>query len=407
MYISYDGLTDPLGQSQVLPYLQLLSKQGIQFTVLSFEKKDRLQKEGATVKRITDRAHITWKPLLFTARPPVVSKMYDRYRMWRTASVLHKKNRFDLIHCRSYVAAETGLRLKKRSGVKMLFDMRGFWADERVDNGQWSLQNSLYRRIYRHYKKKEKGFLLHADGIVSLTQAAKDYLLQQPGYGQLDIEVIPCCADLEHFNYATVKPEAIAALKSSLNIPAYAKVITYSGSVGGWYMIREMFSFFIALQQQDPDYVLLFLTKDDPEAVRKQASEAGIANEKIVVTYSGRQQMPQFLALSHCGIFFIKNSFSKMASSPVKHAELMGMGIPVICNSIGDTGKIITETGTGLLVDDFSNSSMAAVVQKVAQLESIDKNYIRSCALKYFDLKNGVQKYSALYNKIFSSTRPA
>ena len=47
LYISYDGLTDPLGQSQILPYLQHLAKESYQFTILSFEKKvgnDRLIK---------------------------------------------------------------------------------------------------------------------------------------------------------------------------------------------------------------------------------------------------------------------------------------------------------------------------------------------------------------------------
>ena len=34
-------MTDPLGQSQVLPYLIGLTKEGYQFTILSFEKKER------------------------------------------------------------------------------------------------------------------------------------------------------------------------------------------------------------------------------------------------------------------------------------------------------------------------------------------------------------------------------
>ena len=124
--------------------------------------------------------------------------MYDRYRMWKTALRLHKKHGFDLTHCRSYIAAEIGLRLKQRFGVKMLFDMRGFWADEKVDNGQWNQQHILYRAIYRHYKKKEKQFLENADGIVSLTESAKGHLLKQKDYQHLFIDVIPCCADLDH-----------------------------------------------------------------------------------------------------------------------------------------------------------------------------------------------------------------
>ena len=43
LYLSYDGMTDPLGQSQVLPYIIGLSQEGFQFTLISFEKKDRYE----------------------------------------------------------------------------------------------------------------------------------------------------------------------------------------------------------------------------------------------------------------------------------------------------------------------------------------------------------------------------
>ena len=35
LYISYDGMTDPLGRSQVLPYLEGLAKRGHEITLVS------------------------------------------------------------------------------------------------------------------------------------------------------------------------------------------------------------------------------------------------------------------------------------------------------------------------------------------------------------------------------------
>ena len=40
LYLSYDGLTDPLGQAQILPYLLGLENQGMGFVIISFEKKE-------------------------------------------------------------------------------------------------------------------------------------------------------------------------------------------------------------------------------------------------------------------------------------------------------------------------------------------------------------------------------
>ena len=402
MYISYDGLTDPLGQSQILPYLEGLTGYGYEFTVLSFEKKDRFKSEKKIVQEIIDRARIKWVPLLFTAKPPVLSKIYDRYRLRKAVVTLQKKEKFDMVHCRSYVAAEAGLILKKKYSTKFLFDMRGFWADEKADNGQWDLKKFLYREIYNHYKKREKEFLLNADGIVTLTRAAKDYLLSKPEYKHLSIEVIPCCADLCHFDYNKISTGDLASLRSSLRIPQDAKVITYLGSVGGWYMTREMFSFFRLLHHQHPEYRLLILTKDDGEQVKKEAGAAGITVDNIIVEYSTRKQLPLYLALSDCSIFFIRNTFSKMASSPTKHAELMGMGIPVICNDIGDTGNIVHTTKTGIVTNDFSDSSLSVIVNQVKGLENINKEVIRNYAKDIFDLQAGIKKYLSAYKKTFS-----
>ena len=191
-------------------------------------------------------------------------------------------------------------------------------------------------------------------------------------------------------------------LRKELKIPDRTKVITYLGSAGGWYMTREMFFFVKMLSNKHPEYMMLVLTKDDPEIIKTEASEAGIPTEKIIVTYATRNRLPQFLALSTYGIFFIRNTFSKMASSPTKHGEFLGMGIPVICNEIGDTGSIVNDTKTGILIDDFSERSFENAICRMTELEKVRKEDIRNCAEKIFDLKVGVQKYLEMYNSIMA-----
>src|SRR2546428_7725931 len=104
LYITYDGLTDPLGQSQILPYLIGLSEHGYVFTVLSFEKKKKFEKESEHIRQITREAGIEWFPLSFTSSPPLLSKLYDALRMRVKAFSLHRKYGFDMVHCRSYIA---------------------------------------------------------------------------------------------------------------------------------------------------------------------------------------------------------------------------------------------------------------------------------------------------------------
>ena len=145
LYITYDGLTDPLGQSQILPYLEGLSLNGYQFTILSFEKKNRFKEGKDFIEKRCADSGISWVPLIFTVNPPLLSKFYDAFRMRNKAVALHKQKGFDLVHCRSYIAADVGLYLKQKFGVKFFFDMRGFWADEKKDGGSWNMDHPVFK----------------------------------------------------------------------------------------------------------------------------------------------------------------------------------------------------------------------------------------------------------------------
>ena len=65
LYVSYDGMTDPLGQGQVINYLIGLSKKGYKFDILSSEKEDHFEKEGNYIQQLLRDNNITWFPLKF------------------------------------------------------------------------------------------------------------------------------------------------------------------------------------------------------------------------------------------------------------------------------------------------------------------------------------------------------
>src|ERR1041384_3661687 len=46
LFVSYNGMLDPLGQSQVIPYLRELAQRGVRFTLLSFERAKAFTPEG-------------------------------------------------------------------------------------------------------------------------------------------------------------------------------------------------------------------------------------------------------------------------------------------------------------------------------------------------------------------------
>ena len=355
LYLSYDGLTDALGQSQILPYLLGLEKIGHSFHIISFEKKEAFAQFQAIIEEQIKGKHITWHPLFYTKKPPVLSTLYDLKRMKKSAFSLQKSHHFDAIHCRSYLPGLIALKLKKKFGCPFIFDMRGFWADERVEGNLWNLKHPIYRQIYSYIKRKEETLLAEADAIISLTNAGKKSVLT--AYPKLEIStkisVIPCCVDDKLF---TVLPENKEVLKS-LGIDMKKNILGYVGSLGTWYMLDEMLAFFKIQQLKDSNLHFLFLTKDSQDIVYAKAKALGLNLNDITVVSVPYQKIPSVMNVIDYGLFFIRPSFSKQASSPIKQAEFMAMGIPLICNSgIGDTGEIILQHQSGFVFDELSHA---------------------------------------------------
>ena len=144
-------MTDPLGQSQVLPYIINIDKKKYKFHLISFEKRTRFKQNKSQIQNICDKNNISWRPLIYTKNPPLFSTLWDLVKLNQSIKKIGSKTTFDIIHCRSYLPAIFGLKFKKKWNVKMLFDMRGFWADERVEGGLWNLKNPIYKLVYKYF----------------------------------------------------------------------------------------------------------------------------------------------------------------------------------------------------------------------------------------------------------------
>jgi len=403
LYISYDGMTDPLGQSQVIPYLQGLSAKGHEITLISCEKQERFSAHGKMIAALLSASSIAWHPVPYSSLPSVLSKQLNLFRMEKKARKLCEVLKPAAVHCRSYMAALIGLKLKRKYGIQFIFDMRGFWADERIDGNIWSLGNPLHKRIYAYFKKMETDFLRNADYTISLTENAKKEILSWPALKgtKVPVEVIPCCADLALFSAASVDPAKQKSLQARLGITENDLVISYLGSIGTWYMLDEMLDFFKCLLAKKANAKFLFITPDTADQIHESAKRKGIPQERIAVVSAQRAEVPAYLSLSAISLYFIKPLYSKKASSPTKTAEIMGLGIPLITNSgIGDSDLILGEAKAGALINEFTTAEYERIIEQIDVLLKLDKTTIAQASEKYFSLQRGVEKYAAVYAKL-------
>lgn len=405
LFISYDGLTDPLGQSQIIPYLAGLTKYGYEFTILSCDKPALYKKNKEYVEKLIAPYPIKWASIPYHKNPPVLSSMFDFYQLKKRAKALHKTEKFDMVHTRPGVPTLVALWLKKRYGIKFLNDVRGFWADERVDGGMWNLKNPLFKKIYSFFKQHEYECIERSDYTTCLTYHAKNemHTWKNISHQPIPIEVIPCSADLELFNPGKIDEELKQRFKNELGIKDDDLVISYLGSIGGWYMTDEMMQFCKVVSDKIPGAKFLFISPHRHEVIMEAANKFNIPANKIIVKHGRRHEVPVLLSFSHYSLFFIKACYSKISSSPTKHGEIMAMGIPVITNAgVGDVEEITTKYNAGIVLKELNTIEYEKAAALIAGKKKFNNEEIIAGAKEYYDLEKAIEKYAAVYKKIVS-----
>jgi glycosyltransferase involved in cell wall biosynthesis len=390
LYISYDGMLEPLGQSQVLAYLIRLASHR-RFHLISFEKsadwsnvvdRQRIAKEIAN-------AGIDWHPLRYHKSPSALATCWDIFCGISLGLWLVVRCPISVVHARSYVASLMALAIKRIAGVKYIFDMRGFWADERVDGKLWSKAGKLYSLA----KFFERHFFLAADHVVVLTNAT---VRELKGFTYLKdcfpaLTVIPTCADLKNFKRDTDRP-----VDSKF-------VLGYVGSAGTWYLFDEVAKCFALLLKIHPEAKLLVVNRNDHSYINERLILAGITNDSVDLVASNHANVPKLMARMSAGIFFYQPSYSRIACAPTKLAEFLGCGIPCLSNvGIGDMADLLETEQVGVAIKSYDDESKMVAIKQLIKLvnEPNISNRCVTAAQKHFSLDEGVRLYDEIYNRL-------
>ncbi len=386
LYISYDGALDPLGRSQVVPYVEGLAARGYRFHLLTFEKPSRWADREAR-HRMADRlagAGVRWHPLTYHKRPPVAATAWDLVRGFRRVARIHAQEPLSLVHARSYPSALLAHRLWSRQGVPFVFDMRGFYPEERVDGGLWRAGGVLFRLT----KRLEARFLRDAAGVVTLTQASVPALrsLMEGLSSRASLAVIPTSVDLARF-----RP-----------IPRSSSGFTlgYFGSIGTWYLLEEMMELGRVLLDEVGDSRLLFVVNSESERVRSAASAKGIPPARIEIRSVSHEEVPSAVGQADATFFLIRPAPSKVSSAATKFGESLAMGIPVMVNrGVGDSAAVVESDAVGVVVEGFTGGAYREAVSRLvalARAPGIRERCVGSAAARY-DLARAVDAYASLY----------
>jgi len=390
LFLTYDGLEDHIAQSQILPYVEGLAGRGWQFTVISHEK-------GATpssplVARLA-AADIRWvRRRYHRGNPAKTVPLHVAADLQAAAHQVLRSGRFDIVHARSYLPGLSAIPFARTSGAKFLFDMRGFWIDEKIDSGLWRRG-----RMYDAGKRIERALFRNADGVVSLTHVGRTELLAWPEIARrrTPITVIPTCVDVDSFTPPSGRRGSDAPL------------IGWVGSLGERYPIDAAARVVARLRQRAPGTRWLVLTNSDSSLVGAAATRAGIPEGALEVRSVPYAEIPAQLARVDATISFVKRSFATLATCPTKFGESLAMGAPVVVNhGIGDCADIVSSERVGT-VTDLSAASLDRAADELVQLLAGGGVQERCVAVarERFSLRGALDRYEQTYFDLLRNRR--
>ena len=389
LYLTRNGLLEPLGQSQVFGYLRgLSSDHGI--TLITYEKPEDWADTARVdqARRACARHGIRWLPQRFRPRPKLIAPALSMLRMvwlvWREV----RAGRAELIHVRSYIPAAVALSVHRLTGVPFIFDMRALWPEEMITAGRLRRGSMLHNAL----RRLERLCLRDAAAVVSLTEAAVEHLkatYPDELAGQR-IRVIPTCADLDRFTPTSESGED--------EVHGCVGTVT-----SGWFRIDWLAAYFRAVARANASARFEVVTRDDPDSVHAQLDPDRTLGNLSVFACTP-EDMPEAVRRQCASVmFYAGGAISELGRSPTRMAEILGCGIPVVANSgVGDVAGIVARYRVGVLVEDSSDAAMDRAVQQLSELRA-DPDLPARCrraAEEVFSLERGTEAYRALYAEI-------
>lgn len=391
LYLTHDGLTDSLGESQVLSYILELEKRRINYYIISFEKR----KNKGKIKRINkllENKNIRWHPITYYNKPFILGTLFNVIQLYFLLLYILIFNRPNLIHARSYLMTFVAISLKKIININVIFDMRGFWIDEKIESNSWSeLQKSIVidrLRFLESYSFKK------ADFIIALTNASKQELIAKFSINSKNIEVIPTCVNNKYFYY---DENIRKSFRSKLGIDQDTSIFLYSGSIGGYYNFDEMINIFIELKKIKQNSLFFVLSLVDRNFILNKFRSRNINESDFIIDSCNLEDVHKYLCMADIGLILYDNSYSSLARCPTKMGEYIKCNLKVLAPlNVGDLNNVFNlNKNIGVQFDDYSKVSYNKALNKIIKFSRDEKveNF------SFFDLEDGVNKYHNVYER--------
>lgn len=332
--------------------------------------------------------------------PPAGPAGINEWRLIRATEArleqLTRELRPDVIHAHSPVLnAIPAIRVGRRLGIPVVYEIRAFWEDAAVDHGTTS-EGSLR---YRATRALETWAIKRVDHVFTICEGLRRDIVAR-GIPETKVTVIPNAVDVEGFQLSGAADEA---LKAKLGLQGKT-VLGFVGSFYAYEGLDLLLDAFAAMHAGQPDLRVLLVGGGPQDAnLKAQAQRLGIADKVVFTGRVPHSEVSRYYDLIDLLAYPRHSMRLTELVTPLKPLEAMAQGRIFVASDVGGHKELIRDGETGRL---FAAGQVPALVATLNDMLAHRDSWpaMRTAGRHFVEdvrnWKNSVANYKAVYGRL-------
>lgn len=305
----------------------------------------------------------------------------------------------DILHAHSPVLnAIPALRVGRRLGIPVVYEVRAFWEDAAVDHGT-TTEGSLRYRLTRALETRA---LKSANHVFTICEGLRADIVAR-GIAASKVTVIPNAVDIESFD---IGGQPDAALKARLGLTD----ATVIGFIGSFYAYEGLDLLLDALPQiiaKLPDArVLLVGGGPQDAALKAQAQRLGLTDKVVFTGRVPHTEVQSYYDLVDVLAYPRHSMRLTELVTPLKPLEAMAQGRLLVASDVGGHKELVRHGETGIL---FKAGSVNSLAQSITDLLSQRERWpeLRQAGRRFVETERNwaasIDNYRTPYTRLLHS----
>lgn len=330
------------------------------------------------------------------SRIPIARELRLMAQTLRRIEEIVRRTRPDVLHAHSPVLnAIPTLRVGRRFGIPVVYEVRAFWEDAAVDHG--TAREGGVR--YRLTRALETHVLRRVDAVTTICEGLRSEIVGR-GIPQHKVTVIPNAVDIEKF---TVDRDPDEVLKAQLGLVGSVVL----GFIGSFYAYEGLALLLEALPKMllvDHRVRVLLVGGGPQDSNLKQlVASLGLGDRVVFTGRIPHEEVQRYYDLIDVLVYPRLSMRLTELVTPLKPLEAMAQGRVLAASDVGGHRELIRDRETGIL---FKAGDVEALVTQVLELLSDQARWplLRAAARRFVETERtwaaSVGRYRAVYQRL-------